>query len=242
MRFATLLLTLALASSALAEEVFIPATFRGDGAAGSKWRTEISISNISIHTSLPVETAVTYYPASGQPQSLYVTLTQYETLSMTDALREWFGVESGGGLVRVVWADPKARIGARARIYNVSGNGEFGQGVPSARRDRLVSDVYLHGLSGINGNRTNVGVVNPHSIDAIFWVTLYDSTGISHGSFTISVPAHSYRQLNDIFSHFGTGPLDAAMVRVTGWDTTAYAYASVVRADTGDATYVAPNE
>ncbi|MFP5246361.1 MAG: hypothetical protein ACLGH0_06670, partial [Thermoanaerobaculia bacterium] len=177
-----------------------------------------------------------------EPLNITTPLAQMEVLSVPDALHGWFGVEDGGGIVRVTWTDPNARISANARIYNVSSGGEYGQGVPAVRPDRLVSDVFLTGLSGVNGNRTNVGVSNPHDQWVLFWVTLYDTSGLPRGAFATSVAPRSFRQFNDIFAHFQAGPLDAAMVRITGTDNTLYAYASIVRNDTGDATFVTPGE
>jgi len=241
MRIASLLLTLTLATAAAAGEVFIPATFRGPGAAGSVWRTEITVSNISQHTFLPVQTTITLHQEGGHTQSVSMPLAQMEVISIPDALHSWFEVEQGGGLVTVSWDDPNARITANARVYN-TGNavGEFGQGVPSVRPETLLSDAFLPGLSGVGGNRTNVIVSNPHSRDIIVWITLHDTSGRVRGSYAIGVPARSYKQINDVFAAFNVAPFPAAMVRVTGFDSTVYAGASVVRNDTGDATYIAP--
>ena len=241
MRIAATLLTIILASSASAGEIFIPATYRGAGANDSVWRTEISVSNItnSIHTA-PIVTTIALHREGAEPIAITTPLSHMEVLSIPDALWSWFGIESGGGLVRVTWNDDQARITARARIYNVSAAGEYGQGVPGVRLDTLVSDQYLIGLSGVNGNRTNIGVSNPHNQWALFWITLYDTSGLARGAFATSVAPRSFRQFNDIFSHFQAGPLDAAMIRVTGTDSTLYAYASVVRNDTGDATFITP--
>ena len=80
-------------------------------------------------------------------------------ISIPDALYDWFNVEEGGGIVRVTWDDVNDRITTRARIYNVGEGGEYGQGVPGIRPGELVTDHFLPGLSGIDGNRTNVGVL-----------------------------------------------------------------------------------
>ncbi len=243
MRIAATLLTLVLASSAFAGEIFIPATFRGNGANGSVWRTGISVTNITTSPAFPVQTTITLHRENAAPLSVTMPLSQYEVISVDDALHGWFGLEEAAGIVRVTWDDPSARISANARIYNIAGDGgEFGQGVPGVRPDRLLSEVFLPGLTGINGNRTNVGVSNPHDQDALIWIELFDTSGLSRGAFATSVPPRSYRQFNDIFDHFQAGPLNAAMVRVRGVDHTIYAYASIVRNDTGDATYIAPAE
>lgn len=243
MRIAAFLLTLTLAFSAFGGEIFIPATFRGNGANGSVWRTEISVTNISRETPLPVQTTITLHRAGAEPLSIAMPLSQYEVISVPDALFGWFGLEEASGIVRVTWDDASARISANARIYNIGGaGGEYGQGVPAVRPDRLESEVFLPGLSGIDGNRTNVGVSNPHDQPVMFWVELFDTAGLSRGAFATSVPPRSYRQFNDIFSHFQAGPLHAAMVRISGVNNTLYAYASIVRDDTGDATFVTPAE
>lgn len=241
MRFAGLVLTLTLASSAFAGEVFIPATFRGPGAGGSQWRTEITVSNISQGTLFPVQTTITLHHADGQSQSVTMPLSHLEVISISDALHAWFDIEQGGGLVTVSWDDANARITANARIYNTGGaGGEFGQGVPSVRPETLLSDAFLPGITGVNGNRTNVIVSNPHNRHVIAWVALYDTSGRARGAFTVGVPPRAYIQLNDIFTQFNVAPFGAGMVSVTGFDSTVYAAASVVRNDTGDATYIAP--
>src|SRR5688572_29903816 len=241
MRTASLLLTLILSSTAIAGEVFIPVAYRGPGAHGSVWRTEISVSNItsSVHA-LPIQTTITLNRENLEPISFTTPLVPMEVLSLPDALWSWFGVETGGGIVRVTWDEPTARITARARIYNVRAEGEYGQGVPGVRTDMMVTDHFLTGLSGINGNRTNVGISNPFDRHTLFWITLYDNTGEARGAFATYVAPRSFRQFNDIFSYFQAGPLDGATVRVTGSDGVIYAYASVIRSDTGDATFVTP--
>jgi hypothetical protein len=162
MRIASVLLTLLLTTTAMAGEVFIPVAFRGTGANGSLWRTEISVSNITYNPLLaPVQTTITLHRENAEPVSISMPLSQMEVLSIPDALWDWFSVENGGGIVRVTWDNPEARITARARIYNVTSQGQYGQGVSGVRPETLVSDVFLTGLSGVNGNRTNVGVSNP---------------------------------------------------------------------------------
>ena len=242
MRIAALLLTLTLASSAFGGEIFIPATYRGPGAFGATWRTEISVSNISLSTPVPIQTTITLHRVNAEPISIPMLLAQHEVISVRDALRDWFGIEEGGGIVRVTWDDPNARIATNARVYNLSSNGEFGQGIPGVRPERLLSEVFLPGLSGVDGNRTNIGISNPHNVDVIAWVTLHDTSGAVRGSIALGIPPRSYRQINDIFAFFNVGPFHAGMVRVSGFNTTIYAYASVVRNDTGDATYIAPAE
>jgi len=227
------------ASSALGGEVLIPAVYRGAGANDTLWRSEIVVSNISADNTFPVQTTIHFHRDNGQSQQVTMPLTPKEVIAVPDAVRDWFSVDEGGGIVRVTWDDqPNVRIIARARIYNVGEHGEYGQSVPGVETSKLVSEHFLPGLSGVNGNRTNIGVSNPTAQDTLVWIELFDTSGLSRGSFATGIPARSYRQFNDIFSAFQAGPLNAAMIRVVASDAVVYAYASIVRNDTGDATFV----
>ncbi|MGN6183547.1 MAG: hypothetical protein ACTHQM_07825 [Thermoanaerobaculia bacterium] len=236
-----LLLSLVLFSSAsaFAGEVLIPAVYRGSGALGTIWRTEIVVTNLTIEPQLePVPVTITFHGDGGVTKSVSMPLSRREVIAVPDAVRAWFDVENGGGIVRVTWDNTIARIAARARIYNVGASGEYGQSVPGIDTNRLLSDQYMAGITGVDGNRTNIGISNPTNQDTIAWIELIDTAGNSRGEFAVSLGPRSYRQFNDIFSHFNTGPLNAAMVRVISQNTIIYAYASIVRNDSGDATFV----
>ena len=241
MRTVGLALALLLSAPAFAGELFIPAVYRGPGADASVWRTEITVANISTTPILEVVRAtITLHRPDGTSSSVTMPLAPQETISVHDALADWFDVVEGGGLVRVTWDNEVAQITTRARLYNLTPDGEFGQGLPGISVDRMVTDYFLTGLSGANGNRTNVGVSNPHDQEVHFWITLYDTSGLMRGAFVTAVAPRSYIQFNDIFSYFQAGPLDAAMVMVRGSDNTVYPWASVVREDSGDPTFVTP--
>jgi hypothetical protein len=239
MKRSALLLSLLLTSTAFAGEVLIPAVYRGAGANNTLWRTEIVVSNVSSNLTAPTWTTITYHGDNGQTKEVRMPLSPKEVIAVPDATRAWFDVENGGGIVRVTWDDaPNVRVIARARIYNAGEHGEYGQSVPGVDTSRLVTEHFLPGLSGVDGNRTNVGVSNPSTSATIVWFELIDTSGESRGAFATSVGPRSYLQLNDVFSHFQAGPLNAAMVRVVASNTPVYAYASIVRNDTGDATFV----
>ncbi len=239
-RIAVASLLLLIASSVVAGEVLIPVVYRGGGANETQWRTAITISNVSTEPQqiFPVPVTITFHRDNGESLEVRMPLAHREVVSVNDAVHQWFSLESGGGIVRVTWDEPSARIAARARIYTVGEHGEYGQSVPGVDTWKLVSDHFLPGLTGVDGNRTNVGVSNPSNTTTIVWIELFDTSGLSRGSFATALGPRSFRQFNDIFSHFQAGPLSAAMVRVTGMNTAIYAYASIVRNDTGDATFV----
>lgn len=233
-----LLLSLLAASTALAGEVLIPAVYRGGGDQGTLWRTEIVLSNISSHHPFPVMTTITLFRENAEPLEVSMPLSPMEVIDVHDAIHEWFSLENAGGIVRVSWNEENARIHARARVYNANATGEYGQAIPGSDAAALKTEHYLSGLSGMFGNRTNIGVSNPHDVEVLFWVVLHDTSGEARGAFRTAVPPRAFRQFNDIFQYFQAGPLHAAMVRISAATLPVYAYASIVRNDTGDATFV----
>jgi hypothetical protein len=238
-RTALLLITLIAATGVSAGEIVVPAIYRGPGAVGTLWRTEVVLSNVSTILTPPIQATVTFHREGLEPMSFDTPLSSGETLAIPDAVSSWFGLEQGGGLLRVTWSGP-GRLAARARIYTVGDQGEYGQNVPGLPLESLQTENILNGVSGVDGNRTNIGVSNPHTEDVLVWIALYDTAGSARGAFTYAVPARSYRQLDQIFQYFQAGQLNAATIRVSSMSLPVYAYASIVRADTGDATFVVP--
>jgi len=237
-RIALVALSLLVPSTLFAGEVLIPAVYRGSGAAGTVWRTEIVVSNISTEHPLPVMTTITLFRENAEAMEVTMPLSPMEVIDVPDALFGWFGLENAGGIVRVSWSEANARVHARARVYNVGAAGEYGQAIPGSDAAALKTEHFLSGLTGIDGNRTNIGVSNPHDTEVLFWVMLYDTAGEWRGGVRTAVPPRAFRQYNDIFAHFQAGPLNAAMIRIMGATLPVYAYASIVRNDTGDATFV----
>src|SRR5687768_5472458 len=90
-------LVLSLTSSALAGEVLIPAVYRGGGANGTLWRTEIVVSNVTTNPLvLPVSTTISFHRDNGETLEVHIPLSQMEVLAIPDAVHDWFSVENGG--------------------------------------------------------------------------------------------------------------------------------------------------
>jgi hypothetical protein len=219
-------------------EVLIPIVARTAGAHGSEWRTDVVISNPA-HRGNAVPVMIVFSPNDGAVQTASADLIPRQTLVLRDVLRSSFGVESGSGLLRIQSLAPTAEIIARARIYNIGGaQGEFDQSVTGYPTDSLTREHLLSGLSGVAGNRTNIGVSNPWSVPVTVSLSLFHASGDFRGSVSTVVPAGKVVQWNDIFAQLGKEPFeDATVVVNAGFGV--YAYASVVRSDSGDATFVA---
>lgn len=233
------LLIAALAPAAWAADVVIPAVFRGDGALGTQWRTELVITN-TMRTAAPAPVTVRLFRAGTPVEIRTFELAPRESYIAHDVLPQLFGIEEGSGMLMISFLDGPGRMNARARVYNVSDGGEYGQSMRGILVNDLHAEVDLIGLSNANGNRTNLGVANPYAFPLVIWLSMSDGDGGERGFLAIEVPPFSTKQLNDVFAAFLVNePLDGAHVHVVA-PLGVYAYASVVRADTGDATFVEP--
>lgn len=215
-------------------DLLVPVVGRTPGANGTLWRTDLYITNADRRSAAAVEMVnITY----GQ-QILQAQVPPRATVVLKDVMLQGFGREQAIGSVRITSQSPTAKITARARIYNAgSPQGQYGQTVQALPVNTLSRETYLPGLSGVEGNRTNVGIANPAGVESSAFISLYDRDGEFRGGFSTVIAPRSLYLLNDVFSHFQSGPLDAATIQVTT-SNGVYAYASVVRADTGDADFV----
>lgn len=242
LRPALFLAALALAGVARASaftgaDLLIPIAGRTTGAYGTRWQTDLFISNNSRSA---IEPFVVVFRRDGHPDALFSsTLQPRATLVLRDAVRETFGLEHAVGTIRILAASDIARLSARARIYNTgSSNGEFGQIVQAMPPATLPREAVLAGISGLGPNRTNVGIANAETDLAVAVLTLLDRDGRMLRGILVEVPAGGSLVLNDVFSHFGGEPLDEATIHIVA-SRRFYAWASIVRDDSGDADFVA---
>lgn len=220
--------------------MLIPIAGRTAGAYGSEWRTDLVITNLQAQ---PAPVVLTFYASASDRSFLSTTLPGGGTLVLEDVVRTTFLRDSGLGMLRVSSAQQSARFVARAYIYNrgqrlgESVQGEYGQGVPAVPLDALTREHVLSGVTAMNGRRTNIGVANPWLVPATLILTMHGRNGELLGTLYRTVPSSEVLQLNDAFAAFGVAPVAEASVRVRA-NVGVYAYASIVRADSGDAVFV----
>jgi hypothetical protein len=210
--------------------VVIPVIGRFAGAPPSIWRTDLFIANP--YSPVAVVTA-NFYVTGGTMQQRTFTIQPFSTISLLDVVLNSFGMTTAAGELELICP---TSIEARARIFNAGSSvGEFAQAIPGIGKNQLRIESFVYGLSGINGNRCNVGVANPNDntvslqieIRNVNGTTLYIRSGISLGP-------HQYLQYNDVFATLGITPQDNVAVYFTTADTPIYGFASIVRNDSGD--------
>lgn len=233
-----LLLSLLLTASAHAADlagpnVLVPIAGRTSGGYGSQWQTDLVVTNLEPRS---VPLVVTFYGPDGQRSFTTKTLAGHGTMVLDDVLYKTFQLSPAVGMLRVSSAQVGARITARAYVYNRA-NGEYGQGVPAVPVDALLTEHVLSGITAAAGRRTNLGVANPWTVPASVTLTLVGADGQQLAQQHRLIPALEVLQVHDAFAAFGVAPVAEASVRVTA-QAGVYAYASIVRNDTGDAVFV----
>jgi hypothetical protein len=214
--------------------VLVPVAGRTNGAFGSQWQTDLVVTNLDAE---PVPLVLTYYGAGGERVFTTSTLWGHGTISLEDVLFRAFRVSEGTGMIRVSSAREGARVTARAYVVNRGAGSEYGQGVPGVPVDALATEHVLSGIIASEARRTNLGISNPWLVPASVTLTLYGPAGQQLGQMHRIVPALEVLQINDAFAAFGTEPVAEASVRIAS-QVGVYAYASIVRNDSGDAIFV----
>lgn len=215
-------------------ELFLPVISRTPGALGSQWRTDLIIANRSEFVDTDVK--IVYRPAGGAATQSTFEVPATGSVTIPDVLLTTFGRTQSYGTLWLGSSSEEAKIVAHARIYNTGHSaGEFGQLMQALPIDTLSKRVWMNGINGIRGNRTNLGIANPSNVVAKYSLNWYDRSGNLQGTLlNLTVQPWEVVLFNEIFSTLHSAPDDSVSILLNS-DRPLYAYASVVRNDTGDA-------
>lgn len=214
--------------------VVIPVIGRFPGTGGTQWRTDVFLGN----PGSPTQTVtLRFYPTGGAMQQRTITMGPFSTATLSDVVLNTFGMANAGGMLEVFVAEGFS-IQARASIYN-TGNpaGVFGQAVPGLAKHLLNRQAYLFGLSGVSGNRVNIGAANPNDVPVDVTVHVASAANVPLHTRSVTIAPHAYVQFSDIFASFGIPPQEGVTVNLYTSELPIYGYSSEVRNDTGDAAF-----
>ena len=224
-------------------EVVVPVIAHNPGSLGTEWRTDLWITNSGSGIS---SVTLTFFPQGKDAIVRELSLGGFEALFLGDIVLETFGLDDDKGLL-LVYA-PDAGLEVRGRIFNTGGGGgEFGQaffGIPTYRLGR---QGFLSGVSTAEGNRVSVGIANPtdNSFDVTLLVRGADSNTLY--SKVVSLSPHQLIQFSNVADLWSLPVADVLALNIeqnSDSENIIYTYASVVRNDTGDASFIfgtAPN-
>jgi len=220
----------------------IPAAAHRAGVKDAFFQTDLELLNLC---RCPAELELVFVPeAGGEELSSSLTLEPQQLLTLDDLVLEVFGLEDARGAVLV---SSEYRLLTLSRTYTDAAGGTFGQRVPAERWDRSAGAgpgqegrlrTLLH-LAGGPDYRSNVGFVEVLGLDASVELELHDGEGTPVASGTVTVPARSFLQIDDVFAYLGAEPLPHASMRVTVTNAArVLSYASVVDNRTSDPLYL----
>lgn len=215
--------------------VIIPIIGRFAGVPPSLWRTDVFIAN---HNTIAKTLTLNFYVSGGSLITRTVPVAAFSTVTLRDIVLNTFGQSAAAGQLEIK-SPNESGFEARARIYNAGSTiGEFGQNVPGLGRLALNRQVFIYGLSGINGNRVNFGLANPNTVAVEGTITVNNKDNVPLASIPVTLQPHETRQFNDIFTAFSITPQADVQINFSTFEQQVYGYASEVRNDSGDAIFV----
>jgi hypothetical protein len=209
----------------------IPVVAHLAGLAGTFFRTDLRVFNPEPRT---VDVTLAFTPSNtASEETAVVSLDPREILRLDDVVSTIFGRDAARGSLQLRMASSHSAIRAISRTYNSTASGTYGQFIEAedwressgSFWDRI--RVVTH-LAKSDAFRSNVGFVEVMGVDADLDLELVASDGsINTGS--ITVPAGTHLQINDVFQALGAEPTSAAalVVRHAG-EARVFAYGSVV--------------
>lgn len=218
-------------------EVVVPVVAHNPGLLGTEWRTDVWIGNPYGDVS---DVTLTFYPTNASPVVFETAIGPYRGLFFDDIVLNTFKMEDTKGMLIV--SAPGTRIEVRARIFNTGGgDGEFGQALFGLDTGDLRRQSYVSGVSTIEGNRVSFGIANPTGNS--FEVNLYvddAQDNVSLHSETVTLEPRQVVQFSDVAARWGLPESSTIRIQVSSAlnENLVYAYASVVRNDTGDASFL----
>lgn len=232
----------------LSELYFVPTAARGEGFAGSFWKTDVDVLNGS---AARVTFKYLWLPRNednAQPaESVLFTLEPGEALRHADVLNAAFGVIDGTnafGALAVL--SDSSDLYLYSRTYNHSRSaaaGTFGQGIPGFAANQLILANTMKRLMFFTENqafRSNVGLLNGVGAPITVKWKRFRATGQMIDEGSADLPAWGTAQINKVFA--AEAPVEAAYIDV--WTETAggafLAWGSVLDNKTSDPATIFP--
>ncbi len=217
-------------------ELTLPAVFRGDGANGTRWRTDLWLSNPS---QIEQSASIVFHSADGaETASAAVSAGPGETLVYLDVLESLLGIDAGFGKLTIS-ASP---LIVTARIWTPGESGSFGQFVSARKMSEAV------GLGGVAATaiqlessasfRTNIGFTELAGAPALVRLRVHDSGGRELLARDLAVAANGQVQAN--LEQLGVPRTEniRASFEVIGGSGRVAGYGSVVDNRSGDPIFV----
>ncbi len=214
----------------------VPAVAHAEGAAGTTWRTDLTVDTGQAAEELAVFLAPTGADNTLRP-GRRITLGPGAAV-LEDVVGAVAGEVDAAGALYLHGA--VYDIAATSRTYTASGGGTAGQGVPVLRLSELDGPPsHLLLLREDEAFRSNIGVVNPSPRPAAVGIELLAPDGVLLGRLERTVPPYGVLQENRVLRQVTSSPVPQARALVVVDDGgEVLPWASVVDNRSGDAVFV----
>lgn len=224
------------------QDIFIPVVGRTAGAAGTYWRSDVTLFNPGAESI----TVTLRLLESGRDNSVVtgssLSLAAGKTIVLADVV-DWLGVSSGSGALQLSFEGSSVNPIVTSRTYTSGENGgTFGQAIDPILRGQFGVDRYVAGLKSDASYRSNLGFVNRGSAPIGVHVTLLASDGRQVSTAFLEMPARSQSQMPiaALFPQTDVLKLGNFTVRArTIAQSSLFTYGSVVDNSTGDPVFIA---
>ncbi|HET8773105.1 MAG TPA: hypothetical protein VFP80_04920 [Thermoanaerobaculia bacterium] len=186
--------------SSLKQELVLPGIARLPGAFNSYWQSDVVLYNPADEDQ-PV--VIRYAPLGGAADlaAKTITLAPREILVVRDALKEWFGVETGGGSLHI---EPGAGVMATGRTYTSVAAGTYGFSMAAVDAHTAAGARFPLSFAGAFPGpsfRTNILVTAPKGLVAGARLQAYGVSGeIGADGVTLSTVSSGVWQMNNVHS------------------------------------------
>lgn len=197
---------------------FVPTAARGQGFAGSAWKTDVDVQNggntraAFQYLWLPRDT-----DNAAPADSPIFILEPGEALRHADVLNAAFGVPDGlnaFGALAVI--SDSEQLYLYSRTYNVRPSGEtFGQGIPGFAAESLIPANTRKRLLFFTENqafRSNIALLNGTGAPVTVMWERFNAAGLLVDQGSAELPAWGTTQINKVFA--GEAPVEAAYIDV----------------------------
>lgn len=217
----------------------VAAAASGDGAHGTRWRTDLRIYAVDELDRL----TLTFLPfAGGEPvvRELALDMPAGGQVAVDDVIATLGTMGAGTLLLDGAGPAGVARMLATSRTYTLSDQGTYGQFIPATRYSSTAARSVVPDVVGSADYRTNIGLFNPvPNRTAEVTLRLVSADNVLLGSTAVELGPRRALQVNDVFLALAAPPAEVAVVEVATQDDDVGvgAYSSVVNNRSGDAVF-----
>ncbi|HUO84296.1 MAG TPA: PKD domain-containing protein, partial [Thermoanaerobaculia bacterium] len=223
-------------------EIFIPAVGRTSGAAGTYWRSDVTLFNPG---SASVSISLRFLRAGADnrgaaPRS--ISLGARDTHTLRDVVT-WLGGGENSGALQITWSGGSGMapvVTSRTYTTRAGDSGTLGQAIDAVSQGGFGARSIITGLTSNAHFRTNLGFVNRGDQPISITVWLVAADGTLRGSSSLGLPARSQGQTSAaaLFPSVNFGGLGDFTVVAESSRQTMFAYGSVVDNLSGDPIFV----